>query len=235
MKKIDLTFLISIIIISLSGLLVTNLFYIPLIIATVYLAYYFIYMRKKVKAYIYRVEEIHACYNFINSFVISLSVKDSYDEAYASGLRLAPKAMLEETNEIENMTIIERLKFLRQYFNLGMYKMFLNIINLYQEQGGSILNISEGLVRECTRVEKDLNETTSVSKRHLVEYIILWILSFMIVVFLRFALSSFYFQMLKLPIFVVFLTLFYLLFLVSSHLFLLQFTSLTIKEDTINE
>ena len=120
MKKIDITFIIAMLILALSGFLVTNLFYIPIIILAIYLAYYFLYMRKRIFRYLDRVETIHACYNFINSFIISMSVKDSYDEAYLNGLRFAPKSMLEETNEIENMTIIERIKFLRQYFNLGI-------------------------------------------------------------------------------------------------------------------
>lgn len=235
MKKIDITFIIAMLILALSGFLVTNLFYIPIIILAIYLAYYFLYMRKRIFRYLDRVETIHACYNFINSFIISMSVKDSYDEAYLNGLRFAPKSMLEETNEIENMTIIERIKFLRQYFNLGIYKMFLNIVVLYQEQGGNILTLSEGLTRECTRVEKDVVETTSLSNRHLAEFLILWLLSFLIIVFLRFALASFYFEMLKQPLFVVLVTLFYLLFLGSAHLFLVKYSTILIKEDNLNE
>lgn len=235
MKKIDITFIIAMLILALSGFLVTNLFYIPIIILVIYLAYYFLYMRKRIFRYLDRVEAIHACYNFINSFVISMSVKDSYDEAYLNGLRFAPKSMLEETNEIENMTIIERIKFLRQYFNLGIYKMFLNIVDLYQEQGGNILTLSEGLTRECTRVEKDVVETTSISNRHLAEFLVLWLLSFMIIIFLRFALESFYFEMLKQPLFVVLVTLFYLLFLGSAHLFFVKYSTILIKEDNLNE
>lgn len=235
MKKIDITFIIAMLILALSGFLVTNLFYIPIIILAIYLAYYFLYMRKRIFRYLDRVETIHACYNFINSFIISMSVKDSYDEAYLNGLRFAPKSMLEETNEIENMTIVERIKFLRQYFNLGIYKMFLNIVDLYQEQGGNILTLSEGLTRECTRVEKDVVETTSLSNRHLAEFLVLWLLSFLIIVFLRFALTSFYFEMLKQPLFVVLVTLFYLLFLGSAHLFLLKYSTILIKEDNLNE
>ena len=235
MKKIDITFIIAMLILALSGFLVTNLFYIPIIIMVLYLAYYFLYMRKRIFRYLNRVETIHACYSFINSFIISMSVKDSYDEAYLNGLRFAPKSMLEETNEIENMTIIERIKFLRQYFNLSIYKMFLNIVDLYQEQGGNILTLSEGLTRECTRVEKDVVETTSISNRHLAEFLILWLLAFMIIVFLRFSLVSFYFEMLKQPLFVVLVTLFYLLFLGSAHLFFVKYSTVLIKEDNLNE
>ena len=132
------------------------------------------------------------------------------------------------------MNIIERIRFLRSYFNLAIYKMFINIIELHQEQGGSILNISDSLIRECTRVEKTLSESNSIGKRHLVEFIILWLLSFLIMVFLRFALSSFYSMMIKSNIMLILISGFYLIFLASLHLFLAKFADISIKEDIEN-
>lgn len=234
MKKIDLVYVAISLVIAVTSFLATNIIFIPIGIFLVYLLYYFVLVRKRIKRYLLKVETIHACYHFINSFIITLSVKDSLDEAYQNGLRLAPASLSAETNEIENMTVVERLKFLRQYFNLAIYKMFLNIIDLYLDQGGSILNISDSLIRECTRVEKDLNESSSISNRHLVEFAILWLLSFFIMIFLRFALANFYMQMLNNPLIIVLICGFYLIFLLAAHLFIYQYTSLTIKEDSDN-
>lgn len=180
-------------------------------------------------------ERIHAGYHFINSFIITLSVKDSLEEAYQNGLRMAPQNLIEETNEIENMTVLEKITFLRSYFNLAIYKMFINIVAMYQEQGGNILAISDSLLRECTRVEKTLAESKSIGNMHLVEFITLWLLSFFILVFLRFAISQFYFQMISTPLVIGLISGFYLIFLVSIHLFILKFVSLSIKEDVIDE
>lgn len=235
MKKLDIVFVIISLLIALTSYFATNLIYIPIGVFAIYLIYYFVLVRKRIKRYLNKTEVIHSCYNFINSFVISLSVKDSLEEAYQNGLRLAPKTMLEETNEIENKTIIERLVFLRQYFNLAIYKMFLNIVNLYQDQGGNILTLSDSLMKECTRVEKSMQESASISNKHLVEFSILWLLSIFILVFLRFALSDFYLKMLSSVIFVVLVTIYYLLFLVASFLFILKYVNLVIKEDVGNE
>ena len=235
MKKLDIVFVIISLLIALTSYFATNLIYIPIGVFAIYLIYYFVLVRKRIKRYLNKTEVIHSCYNFINSFVISLSVKDSLEEAYQNGLRLAPKTMLEETNEIENKTIIERLVFLRQYFNLAIYKMFLNIVNLYQDQGGNILTLSDSLMKECTRVEKSMQESASISNKHLVEFAILWLLSIFILVFLRFALSDFYLKMLSSVIFVVLVTIYYLLFLVASFLFILKYVNLVIKEDVGNE
>ena len=234
MKKIDFFIIIGSLIIAASSFLATNTIYIPLGIFLIYLLYYFVLVRKKIKHYLSRLETTHACYHFINSFIITLSVKDSLEEAYQNGLRLAPKSLNEETVEIENMTIIERITFLRSYFNLAIYKMFINIIGLYQDQGGSILTISDSLIRECTRVEKTISESSFISNRHLIEFLILWLLSFFILVFLRFALSQFYFQMIEKPVVIALIIGFYLIFLVSFHLMTLRYTSLSIKEDIEN-
>ena len=234
MKKIDLIFIISSLLISFSAYLATMQIFIPLGIFTIYILYYFLLIRKKIAQYLHKSEVVHSCYHFINSFLITISVKESLEEAYQNGLRVAPKSLLEETEEIENMTIMERINFLRSYFNLAIYKMFLNVINLHQEQGGNILTISDSLIRECTRVEKTLNEATAIGNRHLVEFAVLWLLSFFILIFLRFAISQFYSQMISSFIMIAFISGFYLIFLVSVHLFLINFTSISIKEDVEN-
>ena len=234
MKKIDLIFIISSLLISFSAYLATMQIFIPFGIFAIYVLYYFLLIRKKIAQYLHKSEVVHSCYHFINSFLITISVKESLEEAYQNGLRVAPKSLLEETNEIENMTIMERINFLRSYFNLAIYKMFLNVINLHQEQGGNILTISDSLIRECTRVEKTLNESTAIGNRHLVEFAVLWLLSFFILIFLRFAISQFYSQMISSFIMIAFISGFYLIFLVSVHLFLINFTSISIKEDVEN-
>lgn len=234
MKKIDPIFILVSALISFSAYLATMQIFIPIGIFVIYLLYYFILIRKRIVRYLHKVEVVHACYHFINSFLITMSVKESLEEAYSNGLRVAPKSLLEETNEIENMTIIERINFLRSYFNLAIYKMFINIVGLHQEQGGNILTISDSLIRECTRVEKTLSESTSIGNRHLIEFAILWLLSFFILVFLRFAISQFYAQMISSILMISLISGFYLIFLISVHLFLIKYTSLSVKEDVTN-
>lgn len=235
MKRIDLIFIISSLVVAFTSYIATTSMYIPIGIFAIYVLHYFILIRKRIKRYLNKVEIVHACYHFINSFIITMSVKESLDEAYQNGLRVAPKSLLVETNAIENMTIIERINFLRSYFNLAIYKMFINIIALHQEQGGNILIISDSLIRECTRVEKTLSESTSIGNRHLVEFFVLWLLSFFILIFLRFAIAQFYNQMINSNLMIGLICGFYLIFLISVHLFLLKFTSISIKEDIENE
>lgn len=231
MKKSDLIFICLSMIVALCSYLTTNIIYIPLGIFVIYVAYYFIFLRRKIKNYFVRAERIHCCYHFINSFLITLSVKESFEDAYQNGIRLSNKELEMEVTQIENMPILDRIKYLRRYFNLGIYRMFVNVVGMYQEQGGNIINISDGLMRECTRVEKSLSESIAIGNKHLVEFIILWALAFLIIVFIRFSLADFYFKMIASMEMIAMICGFFILCLLAIHLFIMQFTKLTIKED----
>lgn len=175
---------------------------------------------------------MHTCYHFINSFIVTLSVKESYDDAFESATRINNKVLNDQIKELGNYNIYDRVKYLRQYFNLSIYKMFLNVLDLYQDQGGNILNMSDNLIRECTRTEKTLGETRQIGFKHLVEFLLLWSMATGILVFVRFSISDFYFQMLSNPIFKPMIFMFFLIILLSVHLFFSSYVNLSIKEDS---
>ena len=187
-------------------------------------------MRKKFIHYFSLIERVHTSYHFINSFVISLSVKDSLEDAYQSGIRINNSRLNDETNALTEMPVIERVKYLADYFNLSIYKMFLNVLDLYQDQGGNILNMADNLLRECTRTEKTLSDTRSIGCKHLTEFIILWLMSFAILLFMRFSIQDFYLMMLKNQFIGPMIFMFFLICVVSINLFVNAFTNLTIKE-----
>ncbi len=111
--------------------------------------------------------------------------------------------------------------------------MFLNILEIYQDQGGNILTMSDNLIRECTRVEKTLIESNNLGIKHLIEFIVLWSLSFGVLLFLKFGIGDFYDKMLLNPIFPPLILLFFFIFLISIHFFLKSFTNLSVKEEII--
>lgn len=217
------------------GYLATDMIIFPIAIFLVFMLYYFIFGRKLLVNYHDKQQRIHACYHFINSFIISMSVKESVEDAYQAGIRSPNKELNEITNELTQMNAYDRIIYLRDYFNLGVYKMFINVLDLYQDQGGNILNMSEELISESTRIENVLTESTSISSKYLGEILLLWILSFGILVFLRFSIAQFYNQMKTIPIFLMFIGLFFVILLFSIHLFITRFTTIQVKEDKMDE
>ena len=207
--------------------------YIPIFVVFSYTLYYFLLGRKYLIKKDKLTKRIHACYHFINAFIISMSVKESLEEAYQSGIRYEDKELNEITPEIENLKVSDRILYLREFFNLAVFKMFINVLNLYQDQGGNILNMSDELISESTRIEKSVSESLSESNKYLGQFLLLWIMSVGVLMFIRFSISSFYLTMAKSTVFAGFLLVFFALILFSIHLFILRYSSIVVKEDQV--
>ena len=110
--------------------------------------------------------------------------------------------------------------------------MFTNVLDIYSERGGNVLKISESLMNESIKIEETITSIEKNSKKKLAEFAILWALAIVVILFMRFSLSEFYFKMLNSIIFMVLLCVFFLLILVSAHIFLVKYTKLPIKEET---
>ncbi len=233
MKSSVVVALIVSIIIGFSAYLATNNYIVGIAIGLIYLLYYFIFALKKINAFSKKNYRIHNCYKFINSFLITMSVRDSLEEAYRSGVQGSTGELKHIVNDIENLDNNERLNYLRKHFNLSVYKMFLNIVELYLDQGGNILKMADSLIAETTRIEDSINKSNHSIKRNIFEFIILWGMSLGILLFMRFGISSFYMTMLKSYLFLGLVVLYFLIILVSIHMAILRSTELYIKEDNL--
>ena len=230
MKKIDIIFVILGIFLGILCYFSTINLIFSIVIFVLFVVDYFVFMRKKFIHYFSLIERVHTSYHFINSFVISLSVKDSLEEAYQNGIRINNARLNAETKALTEMPVVERIRYLYGYFNLSIYKVFLNVLDLYQDQGGNILNMADNLLRECTRTEKTLSDTLSIGHKHLTEFIILWLMSFAILLFMRFSIEEFYLMMLKNPLVTPLIFIFFVICVASINLFVNSFTNLTVKE-----
>lgn len=230
MQKINIIFIIIGLMLGVLCYLSTNSILYASLIALIFIIDFFILMRKKFVHYFSLIERVHTSYHFINSFVITLSVKESLEDAYQNGIRIKNAKLNALTEQLNEMAVIERVKYLKDYFNLSIYLMFLNVVNLHQDQGGNILTMSDNLIKECTRTEKTLSETLSIGHKHLKEFITLWIMSIAILIFMRFSLKDFYVTMLKSTLFSALLFVFFLICIISINLFVNSFTDLTVKE-----
>jgi len=230
MQKINIIFIIIGLMLGILCYLSTNSILYAALIAVVFILDFFILMRKRFVHYFSLIERVHTSYHFINSFVITLSVKESLEDAYQNGIRIKNAKLNALTDQLNEMAVLERVKYLKDYFNLSIYLMFLNVVNLHQDQGGNILSMSDNLIKECTRTEKTLSETLSIGHKHLKEFITLWIMSIAILIFMRFSLKDFYVTMLKSTLFSALLFVFFLICIISINLFVNSFTDLTVKE-----
>ncbi|MPN11080.1 hypothetical protein SDC9_158381 [bioreactor metagenome] len=104
---------------------------------------------------------------------------------------------------------------MERYFPFKIYKLFIEVIKLYEEQGGDILKMSDNLIKATKREEDYVIAVSEKSKRKLFEISLLWLFTFLILIFVRFGLANFFASVIAKPFFLASIAVFFLFVLVS--------------------
>ena len=136
----------------------------------------------------------HQCFQFINTFIISLNVKGSMNSAFQSSYEAADDATKEIIDSIKELNEEEKLSYLIKYFKFDIYRLFVDTVKLWNEEGGDILKMSEYLINQARLKEQYLLNCESIHKQKTIEFVVLWSISLSILGILRFALSQFFLQ-----------------------------------------
>ena len=190
---------------------------------------FFLLISKKLNIYFDECSRFHETYHFINSFLISLSVKGSIIEAIdASKISMSDK-FNECLNGLNEMNENEKLNYLKSYFNFRIYEVFLNIVTLWQDQGGDIIDYSYFLINEAKNNEEYLIACERINKRKIIEFSSLWILSLTILIILRFSLYQFYNKISSQLFFKIAIIGFYVIILLSLLILVNKMTEMKLK------
>ena len=171
-----------------------------------------------------KIHRYHECYQFINSFIISLNVKGSLSSALQSSYDTADSGTREIIDSIKELTDEEKLAYLVKYFKFDLYRLFVDTVSLWNEQGGDIIKMSHHLIEQVRLKEEYLLACESINKSKSVEFVILWSIALMILAALRFALSQFFIRISQ--------TIFYQIAVVVTMLFALVSIYILIKRIT---
>lgn len=180
-------------------------------------------------------QKFQECYHFINNFIISLSIKKSVAGAIETTVGSMPSEFVDLFNSLENMSENEKLSYLSSYFEFHDYQLFLQIVFLWEEQGGDIFKMSKYLMSDIRNNEEYLTTTASLAKRKYVEVGVLWALTFAIIIFLRFSLKDFYDKVKGQLLFLIAITAIIAFSLVSIYLLIRSGTSNHLKGNVIHE
>ena len=170
----------------------TNDFIISLLPSLTSLVYFTFLAAPQINKYNSKVKYFKLTNQFVNNFVISLSIQPAIDVAFNNSLASLNYDFKNKLKGIDNLNSTERLKYLSNYFSFNYYQVFLQIISLWQEQGGNILNMSSYLVTQFRETNEYLLNCQRLSEKKIVEFVILWLFSLSIIVVLKFALTQFY-------------------------------------------
>lgn len=182
------------------------------------------------------IERYHECYHFVNNFIIALSIKRAISTSLENAIYSMSDDFQEMMAKLENMDDGQKLRYLQGgYFPFHIYQLFIHVVELYQEEGGDILQMSKYLISDARNEEEYINIASSLSSRKYVEITVLWMISLAILVILRFSLMDFY-NAIKSQLFFQFSLVAIALFVLVTYFFLFsRGTSIKLKGYNKNE
>ena len=209
--------------------IVTDNWISSLVVLLATVLYLFLYAYPKLKKIIKTNKNFHSCYSFINTFITSISVKGSLLSAFDSTRLIMDEEYRVIIDGLSNLNELERLDYLKKYFDFDIYYLFLTIIKIWVEQGGDILTISHYLIDESRNNEDYLIKCEHITRRKLVEFTSLWIFTLFIILMLRFSLNSFYLLITRNLLFQFAIVSLFLLLLLSLHMLIVKISNVEIK------
>ena len=134
----------------------------------------------------------HQCFQFINSFIVSLNVTGSMNAAFQRAYETTDEDTKEIIESIKDLNEQEKLSYLIKYFKFDLYRLFVDVINLWNEEGGDIIKMSQYLINQARLKEQYLVNCEIIHRQKTVEFVVLWAITLAILGILRFALSQFF-------------------------------------------
>ena len=200
-----------------------------LIILAVYAAFFVLIARRQINKNEQKIHRYHQCFQFINSYLISLNVKGSLNAAMESSYETADEGTKEIIDSIKELSEQEKLSYLTKYFKFDLYHLFVDTVSLWSEQGGDILKMSHHLVDQVRLKEEYLLTCESLNKSKTVEFVVLWAIALVILAALRFALSQFFDRISKTIIYQVAVIVVILFALFSIYILILRITNVNLE------
>ncbi|MCD8209219.1 MAG: hypothetical protein LUC31_00100 [Coprobacillus sp.] len=184
----------------------------------VFLFYFLLRTQKSYTNITKRYQKIHFVYNFVNNVVTSISVYKNVDVSVDKTLENIDLTPYREIGDMSSMSGSDKLRYLTSYFSLPIYDTFMNIIDLYIENGGDILEMTEHLLAQLKDIEGESISVKTFDRSKSISIGILWIVALVIPVFIRFALSDFFASLCSSAIYVVGIAVIYLFLLLTIEM-----------------
>ena len=179
-------------VLGISAFVASNNIIVGAVIIVLSIVYFLFLAKPKINKYLTKLVRFQECYHFINTFIVALSIKGVTSSAYETAIESMPDEFSKNIENIEAFDQQEKLNHLNKYFRFHVFSLFIDLVNLYENEGGDILEMSHYLLEELRLIEEYISSSKSISKKRIGEFMILWLLTLGIMVFLRFALSYFF-------------------------------------------
>ena len=200
-----------------------------LLIFTAFLVFFIFVARRQINKTQQKIHRYHECFQFINTYLISLNVKGSLSSALQSAYEVSDHDTKEIIDSIKELTEQEKLTYLNKYFKFDLYRLFVDTVFLWNEEGGDILKMSRYLVEQVRLKEEYLLTCQTISKSKTIEFVVLWAIALTILAALRFALSQFFSYISKTIFYQIAVVVTLLFALFSVYLLLIRINKLNLE------
>jgi hypothetical protein len=154
-------------------------------------------------------------YFLVNTILNQLRTDKSLTTAFKSVINYFPEE-LKNNYETYGVNPLDYLDLLRQYFNSTYYEIFYNMLKIYDSKGGDIEERSKVLLDAISFSKEVRSELIKTKLRKLSEFVIMWLLSFLVLLYLRLGLTSYYLSLLNTN-FIFAIIANFILFILSSY------------------
>ena len=228
MNSILVGIIVSLVLTGISFITTQNIF-LAIFIFLISIVFFVLIVNRKIKKNQLKIHRYHQCFHFINSFIISLNVKGSMSAAIQSGYETTDEDTKALIDSIKELNEEEKIMYLSKYFKFDLYRLFVDTVNLWNEEGGDILKMSQYLINQVRLKEQYLITCETIHRQKTIEFVVLWTISLAILAALRFALSQFFERIRQTIFYQVAVTVIILFVLVSIYILIMRISKLDLE------
>ncbi len=206
----------------------TTQLFISVVIALIFLFYFILRTERLIKKEKHKQDKIHLAYNLINNVVTSISVYQNATNGIEKVFETLDLSRFNEIGDLSQMSGSEKLKYLSTFFNLPIYEAFLNVIQLYEDNGGNILDMSEYVLNEIKQIEVSVVSLNKYNRSKMISIGSIWAFALIVPIFIRFALTDFFSSLANSVVYIVGIVIIF-----GLILFTIEFISIRIKNQRI--
>lgn len=202
-----------------SSYLMSNNLIFTLVTLALFLLYFFLYARYYQAKHIKQNKANHDLSTFIHDFIYGYAKNNSLKEGLNEATVNVSYTLVEHLKLLEEYPILDRLEQLSGYFNSPFYLLFLDTVRGAHESGNDILKSGTFLLEENDRLIHERKNSDRHTLKALGEFALLWLIAFLVLIILRFAITNQFTYISTSWIYLVGLGIFYAFFMFSLYLF----------------
>lgn len=157
---------------------------------------------------------------FIHDFFLAYSIDFSLDNAIVAGQEHVSPRLKEAIKMLEEFKSVDKLDRLADYFSSSLYQLFLKTIDLCEHYSEDRANTISFLLEENNLYVLNQRTLQKSVWRSLAEFSLLWIVSFLILIIIRFAVNNYFTKIINTWFYLLGIGLYFAFFLFSIHLFM---------------